>query len=214
MLNSLDDLIKLRRLRERIIAQHSRPRWAVIGGGLIGCEISADLTKAGDSVVLFHAMSRLMERQLTSGDSTDLLGVLRDTIGVEVLLDQEVLGFTGKDIDLIVNLSDKTMPDFHGIIVSCGFRPRIELALDAGLETHRGIIVNEYLCTTDPNVYVIGDTAEMANGKIYAYILPIRSQALWLAKHITGTEAQPWLVPFFKPKAKVPGFVAKQPYLF
>ncbi len=214
VLNSLDDLVVLRRLRERILAQSPRPRWAVIGGGLIGCEVSADLAKTGDEVVLFHALPRLMERQLAEEDSATLLGLLRGAFGIEVLLNQAVQGFSGVEMDLSVCLSSQTAPGFHGIIVACGFKPRIELAQATGLETRRGIVVNEFLATSDPAVYAIGDSAELPGGRLYAYVTPVRSQGLWLAKHLAGQEANPWKVPAFKPKAKVPGFEAAHPYLF
>lgn len=213
-LNSFDDLVALRRLRAEILARQLRPRWAVIGGGLIGCEISADLTKSGDEVVLFHALPRLMERQLVEDDSNALLGVLQESLGVQVRLDQAVLGFSGSEMDLSVKLNVETVSGFHGIIVACGFRPRIELALEAGLSTHRGIAVNEFLTTSDHDIYAIGDSAELPDGKLYAYVTPVRSQALWLAKHLTGHETQAWVAPAFKPKAKIPGFEAAHPYLF
>ncbi len=215
VLNSLEDLVKLRRQREKILSRHPRPRWAVIGGGLIGCEISADLSKAGDEVVLFHALPRLMERQLVEEDSVNLLGVLRDKLGIEVLLDKAVRGFSGSEMDLSVNLESETVQGFHGIIVACGFRPRIELAIEAGLETRRGIVVDEFLTSTsDHDVYAIGDSAELPDGKLYAYVTPVRSQGLWLAKHILGQDDQAWQVPSFKPKAKIPGFEAVAGYLF
>ena len=214
VLNSLDDLIALRRLRKTIQATHPRPRWAVIGGGLIGCEIAADLATAGDEVVLFHALPRLMERQLAEEDSARLLIVLQESLGVAVRLDQAVQGFSGMGTELSVSLAEDCMAGFHGIIVACGFRPRIELAQAAGLATCRGIVVNEFLTTSDPDIYAIGDSAELPDGRLYAYVTPARSQALWLAKHLTGLEAHAWTVPIFKPKAKVPGFEAAQPYLF
>jgi len=214
VLNSLADLAGLRRLREKILARHPRPRWAVIGGGLIGCEISADLAKTGDEVVLFHALPRLMERQLVEEDSASLLGVLRDSLGIEVLLDKTVQGFLGSGMDLSVRLTGEIVPGFHGIIVACGFRPRIEIAIEAGLEIRRGIVVNECLATSDHDVYAIGDSAELPDRKLYAYVTPVRSQGLWLAKHLAGQETQPWQAPAFKPKAKVPGFEAAMPYLF
>lgn len=220
-LNSLDDLVGLRRHRAEIQRRDPRPRWAVIGGGLIGCEVSADLAKAGDQVVLFHALPRLMERQLVEEDSATLLHVMRDSLGIEVLLDRNVQGFEdlgtsadNSDGNLAVKLADGTVPGFHGIIVACGFKPRIELAQASGLETRRGIVVDRFLATTDPDVHAIGDCAELPDGRLYAYVTPIRNQGLWLAKHLTGHAQEPWQVPAFKPKAKVPGFESAQPYLF
>jgi len=213
-LNSLADLVGLRRLRSEIRRVHARPRWAVIGGGLIGCEVCADLAKAGDEAVLFHALPRLMERQLVEEDSATLLGVLRDGLGVEVLLDQAVSGFEGGGFDLAVKRAADSRPGFHGIIVACGFQPRIGLAEAAGLKTRRGIAVDEFLATSDPAIHAIGDCAELPDGRLYAYVSPVRNQALWLAKHLAGQILEPWQIPTFKPKAKVPGFEAAHPYLF
>jgi NAD(P)H-nitrite reductase large subunit len=214
VLNSLADLLVLRRLRAAIQAQTDRPRWAVVGGGLIGCEISADLRKAGDEAELFHALPRLMERQLVEEDSETLLRVLREDIGVKVNLDCAVQGFEGEGTDLAVVTPEGAQAGFHGIVVACGFKPRIELALAAGLATGRGIRVDHFLQTGDPDIYALGDCAELPDGRLYAYVTPVRHQALWLAKHLAQTQDAPWTPPAFKPKAKVPGFEAKHSYLF
>jgi NAD(P)H-nitrite reductase large subunit len=214
VLNSLDDLIALRKLRKTIQRQDTRPRWAVIGGGLIGCEIAADLATAGDEVVLFHALPRLMERQLVETDSTELLLILRSKLGIDVRLSQAVQGFAGSALNLTVKVAEEAHTGFHGIIVACGFKPRIELAQNSGLTTRRGIAVDGYLTTSDPDIYAIGDCAELPDGKIYAYVTPARNQGLWLARYLAGQTSEPWQVPIFKPKAKVPGFESAYPYLF
>ena len=68
-LNSLLDLKALRRFRQGLLNQHRQPEWAIIGGGLIGCEVASDLAVSGDKVTLLHAVDRLMERQLVAEDS-------------------------------------------------------------------------------------------------------------------------------------------------
>jgi NAD(P)H-nitrite reductase large subunit len=214
VLNSLSDLLGLRRLRAKIQCEHARPRWAVVGGGLIGCEVASDLAKAGDEVVLFHALPRLMERQLAEEDSASLLSVLREGLGVDVRLDQAVRGFGGAGFDLAVRLADGEQSGFNGIIVACGFKPRVELAQSAGLETRRGIVVDAFLSTAAPGVHAIGDCAELPDGRIYAYVTPVRNQGLWLANYLAGQTQEPWTPPAFRPKAKVPGFEAAHPYLF
>lgn len=213
VVNSLDDLIALRREREAIRARGETPYWAVVGGGLIGCEAGADLAKAGDRVTLFHALPRLMERQLVEEDSATLLDVLQGH-GISVRLNAAVQGFEATDAGHAVQLAEGSEAGFHGIIVACGFKPRVELAKAAGLETNRGIVVDGFLRTRDPAVFVLGDAAECSDGRLYAYIMPIRHQALWLAKFLAGQTDQPWQPPAFKPRAKVHGFNAAQPYLF
>ena len=214
VLNSLDDLIRLRRQRAEFCNQTAVTRWAVIGGGLIGCEVAADLAKAGDKVTLFHALDRLMERQLVPEDSTTLLQVLQREMDIEVCLNAAVQGFTGSRGALEVKLSEGTRTGFHGIIVACGFKPRTDLAKEAGLNTRRGVLVDNFMRTNAPEVYAIGDVAECPDGRLYAYVTPARSQAIWLAQYLAGQTGEAWQRPAFKPKAKVPGFTAAHPYLF
>ncbi|MGZ8153394.1 MAG: NAD(P)/FAD-dependent oxidoreductase [Methylovulum sp.] len=208
-LNSLTDLKALRKFRQELLNQNRRPHWAIIGGGLIGCEIASDLAVAGDQVTLFHAMDRLMERQLVNEDSESLLKVLESS-GVNVLLNKSVQSFARQDGKMCV-MTDVTT-GFDALIVCCGFKPRTQLAEAAGLEVARGIKVSQYLQTRDDAIYAVGDVAELPNGKLYAFILPIRSQANWLASLIAEQEQQPWTPPVFTTKAKVHGFEAAHPY--
>jgi NAD(P)H-nitrite reductase large subunit len=210
-LNNLVDLKKLRRFRQGLLAQKKQPAWAIIGGGLIGCEVASDLSVAGDQVTLYHAMDRLMERQLVMEDSVTLLKVLKAS-GVKVLLSQSVQGFSKRGEKVCVH-TDATV-EFDALIVACGFKPRTELAQQAGLETGRGIKVNQQLQTSDEHIYALGDGAELPNEKLYAFILPIRNQALWLAGFLAGQMLTSWEPPAFNPKAKVHGFDAIHPYIF
>ncbi len=208
-LNSLVDLKALRQFRQDFLSQNQRPNWAIVGGGLIGCEVASDLAAAGDNVTLFHAMDRLMERQLAAEDSALLLKVLQDS-GVKVLLNQAVQEFI-KEEDKVCVRTEVTA-EFDGLIVACGFKPRTELAELAGLEIGRGIKVTPYLQTSDESIYALGDVAELPNGKLYAFILPIRNQALWLAEFLSGQKQDSWTPPVFTTKAKVHGFEAVHPY--
>jgi len=212
LLNSLVDLKKLRKLRQSLLLKNKHPHWAIIGGGLIGCEVASDLALANDQVTIFHAMDRLMERQLLEDDSEKLLSVLQSS-GINVLLNQEITGFKNTDNKKLVTTSSK-QSEYDGIIVSCGFKPRTELAINAGLDTGRGIKTNQFLQTNDENIYALGDIAELPNGKLYAFIRPIRHQALWLAGYLSQQQKQPWEVPSFSPSAKVNNFEAMHPYLF
>jgi NAD(P)H-nitrite reductase large subunit len=204
-LNSLSDLKNLRRVR----ASLNKPHWAIIGGGLIGCEVASDLATAGDNVTLFHVMDRLMERQLAPEDSVTLQQVLENS-GVTVLLNQSINSLS-KLQEKVTIITDATQA-FDAVIVACGFQPRTELAAQAGLAIGRGIKVNDHLQTEDESIYALGDVAELPNGKLYAFILPIRNQALWLANHLAGQAPQSWSPPVFTTKAKVHGFDAVHPY--
>jgi NAD(P)H-nitrite reductase large subunit len=199
-LNSLDDLLTLRRRHAKIRARGATPRWAVIGGGLIGCELASDLHKAGDAVTIFHRATRLIELQLAESQSRALHEhfVAR---GVEVRYSEDVRAvFSGR-----VRTAAGEAGPFDGIVVSTGFAPRVELAEDAGLQTARGIMVDAHLRTADPGIYAVGDAAEV-DSRLYPFVSPIRSQALWLAEHLAGRSSAGWLPPAFTPVIKVHGF--------
>jgi NAD(P)H-nitrite reductase large subunit len=200
LLNSYEDLLTLRRRRAKLLARGATPRWAVIGGGLIGCEFASDLNKAGDAVTIFHRESRLVELQLSEPQSQ----ALREHFtakGVVVRYGEDVRAvYPGR----ILTAAGEVGP-FDGIIVSTGFAPRVELAKEAGLETVRGIVVDEYLRTADPAIYAVGDVAEVRS-RLYAFVSPVRSQALWLAEHLLGRTEAPWVAPAFAPVMKVHGF--------
>ena len=199
-LNNLDDLLTLRRRHAKSRAGGRTPHWAVIGGGLIGCEFASDLRKAGDAVTIFHREPRLLELQLDPFQSQALHQHFMAQ-GIEVLYRQDVRGvFCGN-----VLTPEGEIGPYDGVIVSTGFAPRVELAQDAGLAVGRGIIVDPFLRTADPAIYAVGDAAEVS-GKLFPFVSPIRSQALWLAEHLEGHAAGAWIPPAFEPVIKVHGF--------
>ena len=199
-LNSLDDLLTLRRRRAKALERRRTPRWAVIGGGLIGCELASDLRKAGDEVTIFHRETRLIELQLDEVQSRALHAHF-DAGGVKVRYGEQVRGvYEGR-----VLTDDGDIGPFDGVVVSTGFAPRIDLAREASLATGRGINVDASLRTADPAIYALGDVAEVA-GRLYPFVSPIRSQALWLAQHLERQTHAVWSPPAFKPVIKVHGF--------
>jgi len=212
LFNSLKDLKQLRGIREQIIQQQRTPKWGIIGGGLIGCELASDLAVVGDKVELLHAVDRLMERQLVAEDSLNLLSVMQNH-KIDVYFNQMIQKIEPSKDKVCISTEDY-LAEFDAVIVACGFKPRIELAQKIGLEVNRGIRVNHYLQSSDEDIFALGDVAEFPDNKLYAYILPIRKQALWLAGFLSGQETQAWLPPDFNPRAKVHGFEAIHPYTF
>jgi NAD(P)H-nitrite reductase large subunit len=194
-LNSLDDLLTLRRRRRQALERKARPRWAIIGGGLIGCEVASDLEKAGDAVTIFHRERRLLELLLDERQSQALHEHFANR-GVEIHYNQDLRELFPRDA-------------FDAVIVAAGFAPRVELARDAGLATARGIVVNSHLRTEDPAIHAVGDVAEIA-GRLYPFVSPVRSQALWLAAHIAQRSTEPWKPPAFSPIVKIHGFKPEQ----
>lgn len=188
-LNSLDDLLTLRRRHARARERGGAPRWAVVGGGLIGCEIASDLHKSGDAVTIFHREGRLLELCLTEVQSRALHEHFAAR-GVEVRYHQDL---------------NELPRSYDGVIVATGFAPRVELAKEAGLATARGIVVDASLRSADPAIYALGDVAEVG-GRLYPFVSPIRSQALWLAEHLEGRAQGGWAPPPFTPVIKIHDF--------
>ncbi|MBN8706844.1 MAG: FAD-dependent oxidoreductase [Bacteroidetes bacterium] len=176
---------------------------AIVGGGLIGCEVASDLNKAGKKVTLFHGVDRLMERQLSESQSAELLAHFQ-FLGIDIRLNTMVKGFEpGK---VLLPEGDSFSADL--ILVAVGFLPRTELAKQAGLETGRGIKASDFLKTSDDSIFAIGDTAEI-NGQIYAFVLPIRSQVKWLTDYLSGKTTEPWTPGVYPAKAKIHGLQLK-----
>jgi len=81
----------------------------------------------------------------------------------------------------------------------------VDLAKDAGLSVGRGIVVNEFLRTEDPTIYAVGDVAEI-DAVLHPFVVPIRSQALWLTEHLERRTVEPWQAPAYSPVMKIHGF--------
>jgi NAD(P)H-nitrite reductase large subunit len=148
-------------------------------------------------VTIFHRERRLLELVLDERQS-EALHEHFATRGVKIHYNQDLRELFARDA-------------FDAIIVAAGFAPRVELARDAGLATARGIVVNSYLRTEDPAIHAVGDVAEIA-GRLYPFVSPIRSQALWLAAHIAQRSTEPWKPPAFSPIVKIHGFKPPLPH--
>ena len=74
------------------------------------------------------------------------------------------------------------------VIAAIGLRPNKFLAEQAGLKTNRGIVVNERLQTSDPDIYALGDCAEISD-KVLPFLQPIMLSANALSRTLTGTPA-------------------------
>ncbi|MFD4870408.1 NAD(P)/FAD-dependent oxidoreductase [Streptomyces sp. NPDC058412] len=88
-----------------------------------------------------------------------------------------------------VELADGYRLEADLVVLACGVRPRTGLAKAAGLETRRGIVVDDHLRTSDRRIHAIGDCAEHA-GQVYGLAGPALEQADALAAVLTGTPAR------------------------
>jgi len=86
---------------------------------------------------------------------------------------------------LQVTLADGTLLQADAVLSAVGLRPRTELARRAGLNVNRGIVTDRFLATSAPDVYALGDCAEV-EGQVLPYVAPIMHAARALARTLTG----------------------------
>ncbi|WP_274558203.1 NAD(P)/FAD-dependent oxidoreductase [Streptomyces spiramyceticus] len=161
-------------------------RAVVIGGGLLGVSAARALAERGAQVVLAQQGEHLMERQLDTAAS-ELLRSHLETLGVEVHTECRVRGLRCEGGAVrAVELADGYALDADLVVVACGVRPRVGLARAAGLDVRNGIVVDDELRTSDPDIRAIGDCAEH-NGRVYALAGPAIEQADVLATLLAGS---------------------------
>lgn len=178
------DLADIERMREAMAAKASA---VVIGGGLLGLEAAYGLAKADVPTNVIHLMDRLMERQLDSEAAT----MLREDIstrGIAFHLSAQTKMIHGTDRVEAVELSDGTMIKADLVVMAVGIRPHIELAEAASLKTGRGILVDDQMTTSDPDIFALGECAEH-RGISYGLVEPAYEQARVLAAHLTKEAA-------------------------
>ncbi|MFH8565011.1 NAD(P)/FAD-dependent oxidoreductase [Streptomyces sp. NPDC017988] len=166
-------------------------RVVVIGGGLLGVSAARALAERGAQVVLTQQAERLMERQLDPA-SSELVRAHLTGLGVEVHTECRVrgVGVTGGAVRS-VELADGYSLDTDLTVLACGVRPRTGLALAAGLDVRKGIVVDDRLRTSDPHIRAVGDCAEHA-GRVYGLATPALEQADALADDLLGRGAAPY----------------------
>lgn len=148
----------------------------VVGAGVLGLEAARALAGRGLHVTVVQREDRLMERQLDAVAGRVLDRTLRG-IGVEVLAGVTVARVYGAGRVTGVTLSDGRQLDADLLVLCCGVRPRIELAVDCGLAAKSGVLVDDTMRTaTDPDVLSIGECAEH-RGRIYGLVAPVWEQA-------------------------------------
>ncbi|MBI2189654.1 MAG: NAD(P)/FAD-dependent oxidoreductase, partial [Acidobacteria bacterium] len=170
----------------RELLQRSGPgvKAVVIGGGLLGLEAARGLQVQGCDVTLVHLMATLMERQLDPDAGQYLAGKMED-LGIRVLLGRSTAAVLGNGRVEGVALEDGTLLEADLVVVAAGIRPNVALAYRAGLHVNRGIVVNDHMETSCPDIFAVGECVEH-RGVCYGLIAPLIEQGKVLAATITG----------------------------
>ncbi len=156
----------------------------IIGGGLLGIDTSMALMSQRVKTVLIEALPRLLPKQLDQQGAAVLQGLLEGE-DRQILTGALCQSLKGDGHVQAVRLANGDEIPADLVIISVGVRPRKDLAEEAGLACARGIMVNERMETSDPNIYAVGDAASF-RGTVWAIIPAALSQARVAAAQITG----------------------------
>lgn len=178
----LDDVDKM------IAAADAGGAAVVIGGGLLGLEAAYGLARRGMKATVVHLMDVLMERQLDSAAGYLLTEAL-SARGVTTELgaqSEEILGENGRVTGL--KLKDGRILPCSILVMAVGIRPNTALAAAAGLTCARGVVVDDQMRTSDPDIFAIGECAEH-RGVAYGLVAPIWDMCRALGTVLTDGEA-------------------------
>jgi nitrite reductase (NADH) large subunit len=170
---------------QRLIARRVRTRRTVVlGGGLFGLQAARAMRKSRIEVVVIEHSTGLMPRHLDAVAAA-LLTEQIERSGVRVVLNTGVRSIYGDTRVAGLRLMSGEDIACDTIIVATGLRPRVELAIAAGLPVRTGIRVDDQLRTIDPDIHAIGECAEH-RGVVYGLADPGLEQAQTVAAVLAG----------------------------
>jgi nitrite reductase (NADH) large subunit len=158
----------------------------VIGGGLLGLEAARGVCTAFPElrVTILEYSEHLLMKQLDH-DGATLLTKWIESTGAKVVTQAETVEVLGDENATGVRLKDGRVIEGDVIVVSAGTRANVQLAKDAGLKVNKGIVVDGYLRTSDPDIYSLGDACEF-QGVVWAMIPPALDEAKVAANSMLG----------------------------
>jgi nitrite reductase (NADH) large subunit len=162
-------------------------RAVVIGGGLLGLEAARGLLSHGLEVTVVEVAPHLMAQQLDPGGA-ELLKLKLEAMGVRFRLSTVTTHVLGDGAVAGLRFKDGSTLDTDMVVISCGIRPNVEVAREAGLAVERAVVVDDQLRTSDPAAFAVGECAQH-RGKVYGLVDPVYEQARVLADVLTGADA-------------------------
>lgn len=184
-------------------ASRNGGRAVVVGGGLLGLEAAFGLMKRGMAVTVLHLMQTLMERQLDEAAGLLLQRDLERS-GVTVLTKAHTEAIVGEARAQAVQLADGRELPADLVVFAVGVRPNIDLARAAGLDVNRGIVVDDFMATSEPGIFAVGECVEH-RGETFGLVAPLWDQARVCAAVLCGGRPEPYVAPAPYTSLKVTG---------
>ncbi len=168
----------------------------VIGGGLLGLECGSGLAKRGMSVTIVDNMPIPMARQLDQ-HAGHLLRKELERRGIAFRSSATLKSYEGVDGRVCgVQIDGEYLPASL-VVVTAGVRPNIQLMQEAGLECDRGVLVNDRLQTSDPDIFTVGECAQMQltsekerQSLLFGLVAPVYRHAEIVAAYLLGDQSQ------------------------
>ncbi|MBL8573323.1 MAG: NAD(P)/FAD-dependent oxidoreductase, partial [Hyphomicrobiaceae bacterium] len=161
------------------------------------------LKMQGMEVTVLHLMPTLMERQLDPA-AGHLLQKAIEARGIEVVTRANTHAILGDTHVTGVRLDDGRIIDASLVVMAVGIRPSTALAKAAGLETNRGVLVDDGMATSDPSVFSVGECVEH-RGQCYGLVAPLYEMAKVLAARLAGETGAEYKGSVTSTKLKVTG---------
>ncbi len=158
----------------------------IVGGGLLGLELAAAMKHKNAKITIVQRASRLMERQLDK-ISSKLLALDVQERGIQIYFDNEVSTvFDDEDTgELNITLKSGKSITANAIVYAIGTIPNVDIARSNGIACRRGVIVNQHLQSSHPDIFAIGEIAEF-NNQLFGITSAAEEQATILANFIAG----------------------------
>lgn len=182
---SVNDLTDYAKLRKVLKGANSI---SIMGAGLIGCEFANDLAAAGYQVTVIDPGTYPLASLMPELAGKQLLQPL-SRLGVTWRFGTSVQSINSASNGYVLTLADGSVENADIVMSAVGLRPRVQLALETGLEVNRGIVINDRLRTSDNSIFALGDCAEI-DGKVLPFVLPIMHKGRALARILNDQSAE------------------------
>lgn len=165
-----------------------RPKAAILGGGLLGLEAAKAVMDMGMEPHVVEFAPKLMPRQLDTR-SSKVLQVKLESMGIHIHLSKATNQILGNGHVIGMEFGEDDILNVDMLVISAGIRPRDELGKSCGLKigTRGGIVVDNTMRTSDPNIFAIGEIA-LYNHMIYGLVAPGYEMAGVAVDQILGME--------------------------
>lgn len=153
----------------------SNKKIVVIGGGVLGLEAGNCLLEGGFSVTVVEFFPRLLPRQMDP-EGAEILKSQMESMGFSIYLGAESQEIIGGDRAEALILKDGSKLECDMILISAGIRPKLDLAKKLDLKIERGLVVNDRMETSIPDIFAAGDLIQHNN----------ISYGIWMASEKQG----------------------------